>query len=103
MAAQCSTDKSNLALSKCNKLPKLIKGMIETPADFSFSPADIASAAAFKTALQALLIEDAQADRGYLWPFFFSFENNSEETVFEETPLGRRAVRDGQYRFNFNI
>lgn len=103
MAAQCSTDKDNLALSKCNKLPKLIKGMIETPPAFSFAPADFATAAAFKTALQALLIEDAQEDRGYLWPFFFTAENQSEETVFQETPLGRRVVRDGQYRFNFAI
>ncbi len=102
MAAQCNTDKDNLALSKCNKLPKLIKGMIETPADFSFAPADFADAASFKTALQALLV-DAAEDRGYLWPFFFTFENNSQETTFQETPLGRRVVIDGQYRFNFGI
>lgn len=102
MAAQCNTDKKNLALSKCNKLPGLIKGMIETPADFFFTPANIASAAAFKTALQNLLIDDAE-DRGYLWPFFFTFTNNSQETVFQETPLGRRVVIDGQYRFNFGI
>src|SRR6478735_8619803 len=102
MAADCVTTKKNLALSKCNKLPGLLKGMIETPSDFSFSPSDIASAAAFKTALQALLVDDA-ADRGYLWPFFFTFTNNSQETVFQETPLGRRKVIDGQYRFNFGI
>lgn len=100
--AECATRKKNIALSKCNKLPGLAKMMVETPDDFFFTPANILTAAAFKTAVQALLVDD-YADRGYLYPPFMTFTNNSQATVFEETPLGRRKVIDGQYRFNFGI
>lgn len=100
--AECATRKKNIALSKCNKLPGLIKMMFTTPDDFFFTPEQTATAAAFKTAVQDLLVE-VYADRGYLFPPFMTFTNNSEATVFEATPLGRRKVIDGQYRFNFGI
>lgn len=100
--AECATRKKNISLSKCNKLPGLAKMMVEVPDTFFFTPEQTATAAAFKTALQALLI-DVYADRGYLYPPFMTFTNNSQATVFEETPLGRRKVIDGQYRFNFGI
>jgi hypothetical protein len=100
--AECAEPKKNLALSKCNKLPGMLKGQIETPLDAKIEPAEFATAAALKTFLQAKLVAPL-AERWYLWPFFNTFENISEATVYEDTPLTYSPVRDGQYRFRFGI
>jgi hypothetical protein len=96
--ADCVVDKENLGLSKCNKFPALIKGMITTPDTFYLSPANSATQAAWQAAL-----EDVAAERVYLWPWFVNMENLSEDAVYEETPLAYNLVRDGNYRFRFDI
>jgi len=96
--ADCIVDKQNLGLSKCNKFPALIKGIITTPDSFFLTPANAALQASWQAAL-----EDVAAERIYLWPLAVGFENISEEAVYEETPLAYLTVRDGNYRFKFHI
>jgi len=100
----CTTeDKKNLGLSNCNEFPDLMNGGIETNSDFVIPAATLASGAAAVLAyLQAALL-DPIADRIYYWPPFASFENISEEAVYQDTPLRYRRVRDGNYRFRFGI
>lgn len=95
----CEDDvKKNLGKSRCIALPKLMKRGIWTPDNFELSAANQATTAALKTALQTLLLNGYNT-RGYLLPEFSNLENNSEEAVYVDGPLGRRPVRDGQYRF----
>lgn len=96
--ADCIVAKENLGLSRCNKFPALIKGIITTPDSFFLSPANAALQAQWQNG-----IEDVAAERIYLWPWFVGMENISEEAVYEETPLAYLAVRDGNYRFKFHI
>lgn len=96
--ADCIVVKENLGLSKCNKFPQLIKGIITTPDGFFLTPAN----ALLQTSWQAAL-EAVASSRVYLWPWFVSMENLSEEAVYEETPLAYLVVRDGNYRFKFHI
>jgi hypothetical protein len=100
----CATEqRKNLGKSKCTKIPKLFKRCIETPAGWFLEPADYATAAALKTKLQALLTNPINT-RGYLFPPFSGApENQSEESLYEDTPFGRVPVRDGQYRFKHAI
>ena len=98
----CTTTKKNLGKSKCDKLPAQPQCMIETGNDFKLLPADFASEAALKTALQAA-IKAGYATRIWLWPVFTGVENLSEEAIYEDTPLSLVPVRDGQYRFRFHI
>ena len=96
--ADCVVEKENLGLSKCNKFPALIKGIITTPDSFFLTPANAALQASWQAAL-----EDVSSERVYLWPWFVGMENLSEEAVYEETPLAYLVVRDGNYRFKFHI
>lgn len=90
--------KKNLNKSQCVSLPKLFKRGIWTPDNFELEVADQASGAALRTAFQNLIL-NPYASRGYLLPDFSNLENNSEDAVYVDGPLGRRPVRDGQYRF----
>lgn len=98
----CDVDKKGLGLSQCNKLPALIRSMITTPASFYFTAAQVESATLMEAALQAAIL-NPEASRVHVWPNFVSFENLSEEAVYEDTPLAYLAVRDGNYRFRFGI
>jgi len=96
-------DKKNLGLVDCNEFPGLINGMIETNNNFVIPAADIAAGATTVLAtLQAGMIAGA-ASRTYYWPPFASFENVSEDAVYQDSPLLYRRVRDGNYRFKFGI
>lgn len=97
-----SSTKQNLGKSRCNKLPKLMKQMITVPEDFVLEAADYATGAALLAALQAVIKESIN-DRGYLWPQFHNVEDNSEEAQYEDTPLARVPIRDGNYRYKFLI
>src|SRR5688572_23532078 len=90
--------KQNLGKSRCVALPKLMKGGLWTPLDFKLAPEQYATPALMATALQALLVNPYNT-RGYLLPKFSNLENNSEAAVYVDGALGRRPVRDGQYRF----
>lgn len=98
----CNTDKKPLGVTRCNKLPALPKGMIVTPIGFKFTAAQVADAALMEAALQAAILA-SQATRVNVWPDFISFEDISEDAVYEETPLAYLPVRDGNYRFRFGI
>jgi len=99
----CEVNKKNLGLSKCNKLPLLPESMITTPQGFAIPAATIALGAdAIKTYLQDALL-DVASDRIYIWPHFDTFENISEDAVYEDGPLTYTPVRDGNYRFRFGI
>jgi|SRR5688572_3155823 len=94
--------KQNLGLSDCNEFPDLMNGGIETDSDFVIPAATLASGAAAVLAyLQAALLSTTA--RIYYWPPFASFENISEEAVYQDSPLRYRRVRDGNYRFRFGI
>lgn len=95
-------DKKNMGLVSCNEFPGLIVGMIETEDDFSIAAADLDDEDAVRDALQDALLDDI-ADRIFYWPDFDTFENISEDAVYQESPIKRRRVRDGQYRFRFGI
>lgn len=96
--ADCTIDKKNLGISKCNALPALIKGMITTPASFSLSLTNALLAAQWQNALLA-----SKANRIYLWPKLKMFTDASEETVYEENELSSLKVRDGRYRFKMAV
>lgn len=98
MANECITIRKNIGKSKCNKIPQLFKYMIWTPNDFALTDDDFATSASLKTALQTAIKESA-SERIYLWPSFSRVEPKSEETIYVESPLGSRKVRDGNYRF----
>lgn len=94
----CIVDLKNLGLSKCNKMPGYIRGMITTPIGFKATPVQAVDPAFWQAALLA-----GKADRIYLWPPFFGSSNASEATIYETTPLGKRRVRDGFYEFDITI
>jgi hypothetical protein len=98
----CEINKSNLGLSKCTALPQLPRGIITTPENFVIPKATAADPALLQTFLLSALKANKQ-NRIYLWPFFVGFEQVSEETIYEETPLADLLVRDGKYRFRFHI
>lgn len=98
MAEVCADPKKNLGKNKCIKVPQLFAAMIETPNSFALTEANLASAAALKTALQDA-IKNAVDLRIYKWPKFSRMEPNSEETKYVESPNGTRKARDGRYRF----
>lgn len=102
MADDCSLNKQNLSKSRCTKLPALPRSMFTTPSDFILTSANLASAAALRTAFQNAL-KAAVDSRIYKWPKFSSAEDVSEEAVYSETPFGSRKIRDGNYRFRFGI
>lgn len=99
---ECVNNRKNIYLSSCNNLFALAKYMLETPAEFSFTAEELADPDLLKAAIQDLLVAE-ESERGYLWPSFRTYENQSEEAIYEDTPLGRTKVRDGQYRFMFGI
>jgi len=89
----------NLGKTKCYSMPVLFKRCIEAPKGWFLEPADYASKAALKTKLQALLT-NPYATRGYLFPPFANVpEDQSEASIYVDTPYGRTPVRDGQRRF----
>lgn len=98
----CNTRKTPLGVTRCNKLPAMPKSMIVTPIGFKFTAAQVASATLMEAALQAAILA-GEATRVHCWPNFVSFENISEDAVYEETPLAYLAVRDGNYRFRFSL
>lgn len=98
----CLVIKQNLGLSKCIKLPAMPRGMITTYNNFFFTPEQTATPAAFKTAVEAAIVA-GYASRIYLWPFFSGFENATEPAVYEENAYGSQHVRNGRYRFRFQI
>lgn len=98
MAADCTVVLKNLGLSKCNKLPGLIKGMITTPRSFFLSQTDAIDVTKWQAAILA-----AAGSRIYLWPGFRDFKDTSEQAVYEETPLSTMKVRNGRYRFEISI
>jgi len=96
--ADCLILKKNLGLSKCNLLPALIKGMITTPIGFSITAANALLVAQWQN---SLLLSPAL--RTYFWPLFKGFKDNSEKTIYEENELASLKVRDGKFRFGFEI
>lgn len=94
----CLSDQDNLGKSSCKKLPQLIKGMITTPDDFEVPFATAETAAPWQAALLA-----AAGARIFYWPVAINIENLNEEAVYEETPLGVIAVRDGRYRWRLSF
>lgn len=94
----CLTDQDNLGASNCKKLPRLIKGMITTPLNFSIPFATAETI----TPWQAVLLA-AKSARAYFWPIAILIENLNEEAVYEETPLGVLNVRDGRYRWRLSF
>lgn len=99
MINDCEKVIKNLGLSKCNTMPGLLRGMIETPFDFKVEDeADLTDITFWNNAALA-----DPSVRIYLWPKFRTFENASSEPVYEETPLDDLAVLDGKYRFRFGI
>jgi len=100
----CTTEEAkNLGLSRCNELPGLMDGMIETNSDFVIPAATLASgAAAVQAYLEAALL-DPIADRIFYWPPFKLVEDISVAPVYEDTPLAFIDVQKNKYRFRFSM
>lgn len=98
MSFECDAIKKALATSSCNKLPEMIVGMITTPLNFSVTEAAALLSTTWQDALYA-----ASASRIYLWPRFVGAEDVSEEPVYEDSPYAILHVRDGNYRWRFQI
>ena len=99
---ECDVVKKNLGVSRCNKMPEMLISMITTPAGFSIPAATLADPVLLLEFLNAAALAPA-GQRIYRWPDFKSFENISQEAVYEDTPLAYLPVRDGAYRFRFGI
>jgi hypothetical protein len=99
---ECDVVKKNLGLSRCNKMPEMLVSMITTPPGFTIPAATLADAATLLEFLNAAAVAPV-GQRIYRWPDFKSFENISQEAVYEDTPLAYLPVRDGNYRFRFGI
>lgn len=92
MADECNLVKKPLGLGSCPKMPAYLKRKITTTQNW-FIPA--ATIAAGNAAVLAFLQEAILNKDIYLWPQMFSSEDQSEETTYQSTPLGKRKVRDG--------
>jgi hypothetical protein len=99
---ECDVIKKNLGVSRCNKMPEMLVGMITTPNSFSIPADTLADAALLLAYLNEAILAPA-GERIYYWPDFKSFENISTEAVYEDTPLAYLPVRDGAYRFRFGV
>lgn len=94
----CLVTKTNLGITKCQLLPQLFKGIIETPVGFKFTAANAISSTFWQTALLA-----ASGIRIYKWPQFVGFRDVSEAAIYEENALASLKVRDGRYQFEADI
>lgn len=95
----CETKKKkNLGVVRCKDLPDMPLCMITTPPNAVIPQATLDDPEALEIFIQGKLLAD-EADRWYLWPLFKGFEDQSEESVYEDTPLADLKVRDGKYRF----
>jgi len=99
---ECDVVKLNMGKTRCNKMPEMLVGMIETPSNFVIPAATLNDPVALLEFLNDAAVAPA-AERIYLWPEFKSFENISQEAVYEDTPLAYLPVRDGNYRFKIGI
>lgn len=99
MSLTCDSDKKNLGLSKCNKLPSLPKTMFTTGDDFVIPEATAGDPVALEAFLQDALLEKEI----YLWPDFVNFTDQSQEATYQDTALSYVKVKDGNYRFLFGI
>jgi hypothetical protein len=96
---ECIIEKDNIYLSRCSDLPAMICSMITTPANFKATPEEAVDPDFWQDAIKA-----GKANRIYLWPRFVGTpEDLSEETIYEDGPLGILHVRDGNYRFRFSM
>lgn len=91
--------KKNFGRSRCNTLPNLPSGMITTDDDVVIPKATLADSAL----LLAFLNNQILLGKAWYWPPFASFENISQEAVYEDSPLAYLPVIDGNYRFRFGI
>lgn len=95
MATICSTgEKKNLGINRCVTMPQLPKQIITTPMGFEVTPLQAVDPTFWQTAITA-----GKATRIYVWPTVKSYENVSEEAVYEDTPLSSEFVRPGKYIF----
>jgi hypothetical protein len=96
---ECNLVKKPLGLGNCPKMPGYFKQKITTTKNWKIPAATLAqgNAAVLAFIQAAILTKDV-----YLWPQMFSSENQSEETTYQSTPLGKRKVRDGFYEWLIN-
>jgi hypothetical protein len=100
MAIKCEeVVKKNFGKSRCNTLPNLPSGMITTDDDVVIPAATLADSALLLAFLNAQIL----LGKAWYWPPFASFENISQEAVYEDSPLAYLPVIDGNYRFRFGI
>lgn len=93
--SECVIDPKNLGTGRCLALPGMIRGIIETPASFKATAAQIAD----QTFWQAAITDSANT-RIWLWPLFSDIpEDRKTETVYEENPVSYDKVIDGRYRW----
>lgn len=98
--AECNLVKKPLGLGNCPQMPGYFNGMYTTTNGFKIPAATIAQGnAAVLAYLQAAIL----SKEVYAWPQFFNNENASEETIYQQTPLGKRKVRDGFYEWLINF
>lgn len=103
MENECFLVKKNLGLGNCPTMPKYYKSMFWTPLGFKIPAATIAQGAAAVIAfLQASMLAP-KAERIYKFPTFFDNTDESQETVYQQTVLGKREVDPGYYEYLINF
>lgn len=99
MANECNLVKKPLGLGNCPQMPGYFKRKITTTNSWFIPAATIAAGnAAVLAFLQAAILNKDI----YLWPQMFSSEDQSEDTTYQTTPLGKKKVRDGFYEWLVN-
>lgn len=99
MTLDCVSDLMNIGASSCKMFPQALESGIKTGIDFEATVAEIADPAFWQGKLEA-----GEAERIYLFPLAYEFENVSEEANRASSNLGKEVMtRQGQYRFRYSF
>ena len=98
---ECDVVKKNLGVSRCNKMPEMLVGMITTPKDFSIPAATLADPALLLEYLNDAIL--APAGRQNLSSGLTSkvLKTYQLKQSMKTPPIAYLPVRDGAYRFRF--
>lgn len=91
---KCSVVKQNIGYSKCNDLPKVLRGMMTTPMSFKATAEEAADPAFWQDAINA-----GKAQRAYKWPGFIQNDDAKTDATYEENVLGTRLADPGKYQW----
>jgi len=102
--APCLTDGSNTGSGDCPLDVKLLQFIIRVPKGVVLTASQMASKATALAALQALVVNNNKALRGYPYPPQVTFTDNSTDPAFQTFGSGSSAPsNDGMYNWMFQF